>query len=52
MTRRTPSSRDELRILGELEKKMLWLASCTIHNANRVRHNTDGLKVGGRRGPC
>jgi len=47
MTRRTPSSSDELRILGELEKKVLWLASWTIHNANHLRHNTDGLKVGG-----
>ena len=26
---------------------MLWLASWTIHNANHVRENTDGLKVGG-----
>ena len=26
---------------------MLWLASWTIHNANHVRENVDGLKVGG-----
>ena len=26
---------------------MLWLASWTIHNANHLRENTDGLKVGG-----
>jgi pyruvate dehydrogenase E1 component len=34
-------------ILSELEKKVLWLASWTIHNANHVRENVDGLKIGG-----
>lgn len=34
-------------ILSELEKKALWLASWTIHNANHIRENIDGLKVGG-----
>jgi pyruvate dehydrogenase E1 component len=38
---------DELAILGELEKKVLWLATWTIHNANHVRESHDGLKVGG-----
>jgi len=38
---------DDLEILRELEKKILWLASWTIHNANHLRENTDGLKVGG-----
>src|SRR5436305_4330483 len=37
----------ELRILGELEKKVLWLASWTIHHANHLRESLDGLKVGG-----
>ena len=36
-----------LQILSELEKKVLWLASWTIHNANHLRDNGDGLKVGG-----
>ncbi len=36
-----------LQILSELEKKVLWLASWTIHNANHLRDNDDGLKVGG-----
>src|ERR1044071_9537884 len=36
-----------LDILRALEKKVLWLGSCTIHNANHLRENTDGLKVGG-----
>lgn len=38
---------DTLQILSELEKKVLWLASWTIHNANHLRDNGDGLKVGG-----
>lgn len=38
---------DRLRILREIEKKILWLASWTIHHANHLRENTDGLKVGG-----
>jgi pyruvate dehydrogenase complex dehydrogenase (E1) component len=28
-----------LPILAELEKKILWLASWTIHNANHIREN-------------
>lgn len=40
-------SPNDLAILGELERKVLWLASWTIHHANHVRENTDGLKVGG-----
>jgi pyruvate dehydrogenase E1 component len=38
---------DKPEILRELEKKILWLASWTIHNANHLRENADGLKVGG-----
>jgi pyruvate dehydrogenase E1 component len=33
--------------LAALEKKILWLACWTIHNANHVRPKADGLKVGG-----
>src|SRR6202030_2785249 len=40
-------SQDDLAMLGELERKVLWLASWTIHHANHLRENTDGLKVGG-----
>ena len=36
-----------LRILTALERKVLWLATWTIHNANHLRENADGLKVGG-----
>jgi pyruvate dehydrogenase E1 component len=38
---------DRLQILSALERKVLWLASWTIHNANNIRDNADGLKVGG-----
>jgi len=37
----------DLDILRALERKVLWLASWMIHNANHLRENTDGLKVGG-----
>src|ERR671923_2014044 len=37
----------DLAILSELERKVLWLASWTIHHANHLRENADGLKVGG-----
>ncbi|HWE78180.1 MAG TPA: transketolase, partial [Pseudolabrys sp.] len=38
---------DNLPILSALERKVLWLASWMIHNANNLRENGDGLKVGG-----
>ncbi|MGE0503428.1 MAG: transketolase [Rhizobiaceae bacterium] len=38
---------NDLRFLAALERKVLWLASWMIHNANHVRDNRDGLKVGG-----
>ena len=37
----------DLAILAELERKVLWLATWTIHHANHLRENNDGLKVGG-----
>src|SRR5262249_19039232 len=40
-------SADDLAILLELERKVLWLASWTIHHANHIRENVDGVKVGG-----
>ncbi|WP_018387845.1 transketolase [Ancylobacter sp. FA202] len=40
-------SADDIAMLRELERKILWLATWTIHNANHVRPNADGLKVGG-----
>ena len=33
--------------LAELERKVLWLSTFTIHNANHLRPSEDGLKIGG-----
>jgi len=41
------TTRDNLQLLSAIERKVLWLASWMIHNANHLRENTDGLKVGG-----
>jgi pyruvate dehydrogenase E1 component len=38
---------DRLPFLAERERKVLWLSTYTIHNANHLRDNEDGLKVGG-----
>jgi len=37
----------DMAVLADLERKILWLATWTIHNANHLRPGTDGLKVGG-----
>src|ERR1700692_1964863 len=42
-----PTPIDKLQTLAALERKVLWLASWTIHNANHLRESADGLKVGG-----
>ncbi|WP_181701521.1 transketolase [Chthonobacter albigriseus] len=36
-----------LNMIAELERKVLWLSAWMIHNANHLRPNPDGLKVGG-----
>ena len=35
------------KILKLIEQKILWLSCWMIHNANHIRSNDDGLKVGG-----
>src|ERR1044071_3956230 len=47
MTKTQGISSADLAILAELEKKVLWLSSWTIHHANHLRESTDGVKVGG-----
>ena len=42
----------ELACLSALERKILWLASWMIHNANHLRPKRDGLKVGGHQASC
>src|SRR5690606_27336755 len=36
-----------LPYLAAFQRKVLWLSSWLIHNANHIRPNRDGLKVGG-----
>src|SRR5271165_3842277 len=42
-----PIAPERLELLSALAKKVLWLSSWTIHHANHIRPNADGLKVGG-----
>ena len=43
---------EKLRLLAEIEKKVLWLSSWMIHNANHIRPARDGIKVGGHQSSC
>src|SRR5579859_7492850 len=49
LRRRKPqeAQTEKLALLRELEKKVLWLSTWMIHNANHLRPSRDGLKVGG-----
>ncbi len=38
---------DTIRGIEALNKKALWLSQWMIHNANHIRPNVDGVKVGG-----
>ncbi len=38
--------------LADLSRKALWLACWTIHSANHLRPNADGMKVGGHQASC
>ncbi len=42
----------QLAMLRQVERKLLWLSSWMIHQANHVRSNRDGLKVGGHQASC
>ncbi len=46
----TPAER--VRLLHQLERKLLWLSAWMIHHANHLRPNRDGLKVGGHQASC
>jgi pyruvate dehydrogenase E1 component len=43
---------ERLEALAAVERKLLWLAAWMIHNANHIRPNRDGLKVGGHQASC
>ncbi|MEX0924098.1 MAG: transketolase [Rhodovibrionaceae bacterium] len=43
---------NRLELLTALQRKTLWLAAWTIHHANHIRPNPEGLKVGGHQASC
>ena len=43
---------EEIRHLKDIERRLLWLSSWMIHNANHLRDKSDGLKVGGHQASC
>jgi pyruvate dehydrogenase E1 component len=46
------SEAGRLDMLRQVERKLLWLSAWMIHQANHVRPNRDGLKVGGHQASC
>jgi pyruvate dehydrogenase E1 component len=42
----------EAALLRQVERKLLWLSAWMVHNANHIRPNRDGLKVGGHQASC
>jgi pyruvate dehydrogenase E1 component len=47
-----PISSDTIATLEKIEERLRWLSSWTIHNANHLRENRDGVKVGGHQASC
>lgn len=48
----TMDKAEKLAAIETLAKKILWLSTWTIHNANFIREKRDGLKVGGHQASC
>ena len=42
----------QVALLTQIEARLRWLSSWTIHNANNLREKRDGLKVGGHQASC
>jgi pyruvate dehydrogenase E1 component len=42
----------DIEALKILEERLRWLSAWTIHHANHIRENNDGLKVGGHQASC
>lgn len=42
-----PRESTQISALRLIEQKLLWLSAWMIHNANHIRPNEDGLKIGG-----
>ncbi len=50
--RRNEAHPSELTLLETIERRLLWLSAWTIHHANTLREDTDGVKVGGHQASC
>src|SRR3974390_1389981 len=46
-TPQSPRQAETLDVLGEIERRVLWLSTAIVDHANRIRPNPSGLKVGG-----
>ena len=42
----------DIEALRTLDERLRWLSAWTIHHANHIRENKDGLKVGGHQASC
>jgi pyruvate dehydrogenase E1 component len=42
----------DIEALKILDDRLRWLSAWTIHHANHIRENSDGLKVGGHQASC
>jgi pyruvate dehydrogenase E1 component len=42
----------DIEALKTLDERLRWLSAWTIHHANHLRENEDGLKVGGHQASC
>jgi pyruvate dehydrogenase E1 component len=42
----------DIDALKTLDERLRWLSAWTIHHANHIRENNDGLKVGGHQASC
>jgi pyruvate dehydrogenase E1 component len=42
----------DIEALKIIDEKLRWLSAWTIHHANHIRENSDGLKVGGHQASC
>jgi len=42
----------DIEALKIIDERLRWLSAWTIHHANHVRDNDDGLKVGGHQASC
>ena len=42
----------DIEALRIIDERLRWLSAWTIHHANHIRDNADGLKVGGHQASC